>query len=67
MIGFAYKMEDDNQHVEVSPNVTPGVEHVIEKVPDTDDQHTPPSTHVADYEMREVANNPIKDETEMLT
>ena len=60
-------MEDDNQHVEVSPNVTPGVEHVIVKVPDTDDQHTPPSTHVADYEMREVANNPIKDETEMLT
>lgn len=53
MIGLAAKMEDDNRHVQVSPNVTPGLEDMMEEVPDTDDQQ--PLPQAADDDMREDA------------
>ena len=54
MIGLAAKLEDDNnRHVQVSPNVTPGLEDMMEEVPDTDDQQ--PLPQAADDDMREDA------------
>jgi hypothetical protein len=54
-IGLAAKMEEDNRHVQVSPNITPGLEDMIEEVPDTDDQPPVPHQGAADDDMREDA------------
>lgn len=53
LIGLAAKLEDDNRHVQVSPNVTPGLEDMIEEVPDTDDQ--PANQGANDDDLREDA------------
>ncbi|KAK4002739.1 hypothetical protein OUZ56_004543 [Daphnia magna] len=53
--GLAAKMEDDNRRVQVSPNITPGLEDMIEEVPDTDDQPSVPHQGAADDDMREDA------------
>lgn len=54
-VGLAAKMEDDNRRVQVSPNITPGLEDMIEEVPDTDDQPSVPHQGAADDDMREDA------------
>lgn len=54
-IGLAAKLEDDNRHDQVSPNITPGLEDMIEEVPDTDEQPLAHHHNANDDELREDA------------
>lgn len=53
--GLAAKLEADNRHDQVSPNITPGLEDMIEEVPDTEDQPLAHHHNAADDELREDA------------